>query len=290
MSHPSEGELLALADGALDDAGRRRVQVHVQGCAGCRQALRELEQAMRSVTVELALVDAGEPAAWRSGDATPVALPRDDAPRTRDGAPRRWEPSRAAGPFSRRRSPSATRWAALLLVLVASGATAMIAPRWSAWRTPAAATEASAASAAAPASVPVLAATTAAAVSILPDGGRVMVALSAGAQATGDQTPRGLPAAGDGRVRVRLSDRLDAQVTVTTTAGAATAPRFASADGRLDVQLPARATEVLVELPATLRSARITYDGRTIVTVSAGEVQPAQATAGGVVLAPATHP
>jgi len=297
MSHPSEGELLALVDGALDEAPRRQVHMHVQGCAACRQALHELEQALRGVVVELALVDAGEPAAWRAGDSTPVPRPRDHAPRARDLAPRRWEPSRATVPgrssFAMGRSPSATRWAALLLVLAASGATAMVVPRWAAWRAPAGvAAGAPGSSAAAPASVPVPAATSAAAVSILPADDRVLVALTSGGQRSGDAADGAVM--GDRRVRVRLSDRLDVQVTVTTVAApSATSPpvpRFGSADGRLDVQLPAHAIEVLVELPAELRSARITLDGRTIVTVQGGVVRPTGATDRGVVLGPATDP
>lgn len=289
MSHPSEGELLALVDGALDEASRRRVQVHVQGCVACRQARHELEQALRGVTVELALVDAGEPAAWRSGDATPLPRTIDEAPRAPENRHRRWEPSRTALPgrssFALTRAPSATRWAALLLVLVAGGATAMVAPRWGAWRTTASAHDADATSAAPPsASLPVPVATRAAAVSFLPEGARAMVALSSAGLSTG----------AEGRVRVGLSDRLDVQVTVTTIADPVgptqAAPRFASADGRLDVQLPGGAVEVLVELPAALRSARITHDGRTIVTVQGGEVRPAGATAEGVALGPATHP
>lgn len=312
MRHPSEGELLALIDGALDAEATGRLRAHLAGCDGCRQGVRALEQAMQGVAVELALLDAGEPAQWREVAAAPRPSFAHEAVRaTGDGAPSRrptprWNSPRQGtqAPESRTRPAHAgarwvrtpARWAAAVLLLAASGAAAMVVPRWAGWRTDAPVREGAGIAPSTEAPAPAAAATSAAAVSILPEQGRALIALATG-PAGGAPTLAGatavdnLDAAGVGRVRVQVSDRLDVQVTVTTPlAPAHAAPRFASAEGRLDVQLPARDAGVLVELPATLRSARVTLDGRAIVVVEGGAVQPAQATGAGVLLAPAARP
>lgn len=288
MSHPSEAQLLAFADRELEGSHYREVEAHVRGCDLCRHALRDVEQAMAGLAVELALIDTEAPAGWpavaaadrtdRRGAA--YELPSESSPSfgsatvpsggrgqgARDRGARALRPVRAT-PSSR--AAFSLRWAAVLLAIVGGGAAAMVAPQWFGR----AATRVESAPAAAPVHTSIAeTATSSAAVSILPVAGEATVVLTAGA------------GSGDGRVVVELSDRSDVQVTVSTAASEHATPRFTSAEGRLAVQLTGRGALVRVSIPATLRTARITYDDKTIATVSDGVVAPAEAGESGVAL------
>ena len=293
MSHPSEAELIAFADGELNRDRRRMMDVHLSGCGLCRHALRDLEGAMVGLTVELALIDAAEPSAWRmpasASDQRP-ASPRSPQGRATTSTHARRRPlslhaTPSSDPRRGERAPAGLpriqvvtmRWAAALVLVVAGGAAAMVAPRirgmlGSPPEVAVPATGAPAAGAVTPT------ASAAAAVSILPERGEATVALTS------------RPGGGDGRVMVRVSDRRDVQVTVTAALDAGTLPRFTSADGRLEVQLVGRGSVVQVELPSSLRSARVTYEGRTIITVRGTDVSPASARTTGVVLETAREP
>lgn len=277
MSHPSEALLLAFADHELEGAQRREVEAHVQRCDLCRHALREVEQAMAGLTVELALLDASAPGEWHASPAIAPArrVGRESSP-ARVGAGERmraqpasvWRPERTT-PTARRVAP--LRWAAALVLVVGGGAAAMSAPTWFASASPAPAVVAElAATATPPAASSVV---SSAAVSILPAGGAATVVLTSG------------PGASDARVIVELSDRSDVQVTVTTATSEHATPRFTSAEGRLAVQLTGRGALVRVAIPANLRAARITHDGATVVTVADGVVAPAAARVDGIRLA-----
>jgi hypothetical protein len=276
MSHPSEELLLAFADGELEGDRRREVEVHVKVCGLCRHALRDLEQAMSGMKVELALLDAAEPAEWGTH-----ALPRATRP-GRSGS----LGSRASALSANRRvhgSPRAgvatgrsMRWATVLVLLIGGGAAAMVAPRWQRNQAPVPASAFAATRAAAAPRTPVVPvaeiAQSSAAVSILPVGGEATVALTS------------VAGTADARVFVEVSDRSDVQVTVSTATSEHATPRFTSAEGRLAVQLTGRGAEVHVALPATLRRARITHDGATVISVSGGAVVPAIARTSGVLL------
>ena len=89
------------------------------------------------------------------------------------------------------------------------------------------------------------------------------------------------------RVVVRVSDRRDVQVTVTSTSRPAArerVPRFLTGDGKLEVQLAGEGDVVEVEFPSTLRAARVTHDGRTVVSVHGATVLPAEAAGAGILL------
>ena len=279
MSHPSEALLLAFADHELEGDRRRQVEAHVQVCGLCRHALRDVEQAMAGLTVELALLDTAEPAEWqslvapprtgRAGSTSLDALPVTGA--TRPRATRALAPARAARPSQTQVS---WRWAAAMLLVIGGGAAAMTAPRWrQIVVTPA---EAAAPVSGTPAARAVALADVAmssAAVSILPVGGEATVVLTSTA------------GGGDGRVLVELSDRSDVQVTVSIATSEHATPRFTSAEGRLAVQLTGHGSVVRVAIPATLRAARITYDGAPVVTVTDGAVAPSAARSSGILLA-----
>lgn len=293
MSHPSEAVLIAFADGEIDHDRRRVVDAHLQRCGICRHALRDLEGAMAGLTVELALVDAAEPSGWRATRGAPdprAVSARSNAAAASPGGARRpralsLHAPRAAVSGGGKRAAAgglrghgvAMRWAAALVFVVAGGATAMVAPRWRSMleSSPADAAPTNVARVAAPATS---APTAAAAVSILPERGEATVALTS------------RMGVGDGRVMVRVSDRRDVQVTVTASIDSGSLPRFTSADGRLDVQLSGHGSVVQVEFPSSLRSARITHDGRTIVTVRGSEVSPASAGTTGVVIGSVPEP
>lgn len=274
MSHPSEALLLAFADHELEGATHREVEAHVQRCDLCRHALREVEQAMAGLTVELALLDAAAPTAWhapvasataRRGGSESLVSTSAGAGSTRARGTSVWRTARAT-PSARRAVP--LRWAAALMLMAGGAAAAMSAPRWFASAPPAPAAEADRAAPVTPPAANV--AVSSAAVSILPVGGEATVVLTSAA------------GAGDGRVIVELSDRSDVQVTVTTATSEQATPRFTSAEGRLGVQLTGNGALVRVAIPANLRAARITHDGATVVTIADGVVAPAEARGEGI--------
>lgn len=313
MPHPSEALLLAFADDELGPAEAAQVSAHVQGCGVCRHALRDVRDAMAAVRVETAILDAAEPASWRDVARPPVRPARPSPPRQHAAAP---EPSSAValgaaadgrpvretgrlgravgggagiadargashrGEWGARRpfGHVALRWAAILLVFVAGGATAMLAPRWRALVGGSADGEPRATSVApAPAAAPSEALRTAAAVSVLPRDGRATVVLQPG------RSGRDVPASPAVLV-VTISDRADVQVTVASPLASAGAPRFRTADGRLDVALAGDESRVEVEVPAALAEGHIVHGTRTVVTVRGGLVVPRQASTTGVPL------
>jgi len=287
MPHPNEAMLIAYADDELETFARREVHVHLEGCGLCRHALRDLRDAMEALRVETALVDSGEPVAWRSG---PVWRPRPasrHAPRespvpglapTVDNE-RKVHPLTPAlarplmRPLVRRIAP--LRWAATLMLVVGGAAAAMTAPQWRRVLGDVRAGNSPPPSVVTPeaSTMPTVARATRAAVSVVPSGDKAIVALSGGEGAS------------DRRVIVRTSDRVDVQVTVTSAANAEEMPHFVSGEGRLDVQLAVTSSMIVVEVPATLHVAQVTFDGRAVVSVRRGVISPARAAAEGVSLA-----
>ncbi|MBK9976708.1 MAG: hypothetical protein IPP20_02060 [Gemmatimonadetes bacterium] len=267
MPHPSEAALIAFADDELDARARGEVAAHMDGCGLCRHALRDLREAMGALAVETALVDTCEPASWRQG---PAALPR-TAGRSLSlvGA----TASRPA--VVRARPVTAMRWAAAISLLVGGGAAAMTAPRWTRLlRGDVAAPAVAATAMPASTSDAALRLSASAAVSVLPIDGVATVSLLSGAVER------------DARVIVHVSDRRDVQVTVTTPTSADRVPRFLTGDGRLEVQLAGTGSVVEVDFPSSLREARVTHDGRAVVTVRGGAISPIDAATTGVALAP----
>jgi Putative zinc-finger len=309
MPHPSEAMLLAFADEELAPAERDQVSAHVQVCGVCRHALRDVRDAMAALRVEAAIVDGAEPASWREAVHPPLRPARPESARRRPPMSREESVHAARGVrigaasgrarFSwasagvasgdddaghrsiGRIGPSrivAFRWAAILLVFVAGGATAMLAPRWRALLgVDATAREGVTALAAAPgAGAGPSALRTSAAVSVLPRAGSATVVLQPGVSAG---------AAMPAMLVVHVGDRADVQVTVTSPLASPEAPRFRTADGRLDVALAGNESRVVVDVPATLGETHIVLGTRTLVTVRAGVVSPQQASTTGIPLA-----
>ncbi|MCC6930456.1 MAG: hypothetical protein IT359_15830 [Gemmatimonadaceae bacterium] len=293
MPHPSEALLIAFADETLDAEGHRETAAHMATCAVCRHALRDLREAMAALKVEVALVDTREPDAWRAGGRWRESSIASDATRVRPLAGNARTKLSDRGAASRGWWGSASvamRRAAAVLLVVGGGAAAMTAPRWrhllsrNDSATPVTASASTAAIdvpvAPAPLSAP------AAAVSVLPVDGEALVSLlEMPAPAATANEPSQSPA----RMVVRVSDRRDVQVTVTSTprgAGSERVPRFLTGDGKLEVQLAGAGAVVEVEFPSTLRSARVTHDGRTVVSVRGTTVVPGEAAAAGILLTP----
>lgn len=303
MPHPSEALLLAFADDALDADAHRETAAHLAACEACRLALRELREAMAALKVEVALVDTREPDAWHAGgtwrapSASPASSTSGDAARppasARPPARVEREVPLARGHGTPRRgwwgnTSTAMRRAAVALFVVGGGAAAMTAPRWRhllVGEKSVASAPATAVPGAAPAATAALPAPSAA-VSILPvDGEAIVSLLETSSSAATTETAAAAPT--PARVVVRVSDRRDVQVTVTSTsrpAGRERVPRFLTGDGKLEVQLAGEGDVVEVEFPSTLRAARVTHDGRTVVSVHGATVLPAEAAAAGILL------
>jgi hypothetical protein len=93
------------------------------------------------------------------------------------------------------------------------------------------------------------------AISILPSGGHVRIAVSASSPEL--------------RVRARLVPGARAEVTLT---GAAATARFRSGPGRIEV-LGAGPGEVVVTLPADAEAAFVEVNGRVLVAKEGGELR-----------------
>ena len=289
MPHPSEALLIAFADDALDAAEHRETAAHVEACGVCRHALRDLRDAMAALKVEVALVDTMEPDAWRAGGPWRAPSAAGEAPRTLTPVARERALPREAG-ASRRGwwggASSVMRRAAVALLVVGGVAAAMTTPRWRHLlvrddTAPAASARAASATGDAPVAAAALP-TASAAVSVLPVDGEAVVSLL---EMPSPATPGGSPA----RVVVRVSDRRDVQVTVTSAtrpAASERVPRFLTSDGKLEVQLAGEGAVIEVDFPSTLRGARVTHDGRTVVSVRGTTVLPGEAAAAGILLTP----
>lgn len=304
MPHPSEALLLAFADDALDADAHRETAAHLAACEACRLALRELREAMAALKVEVALVDTREPDAWHAGgswrapSASPVSSTSGDPGRlpasARPLAPVGREVPLARGHGTARRgwwgsTSVAMRRAAVALLVVGGGAAAMTAPRWRhllVGEKSVASAPAIAAPGSAPAATAALPAPSAA-VSILPVDGEAIVSLLETSSSAAAMAATAAAAPTPARVVVRVSDRRDVQVTVTSTSRPAArdrVPRFLTGDGKLEVQLAGEGDVVEVEFPSTLRAARVTHDGRTVVSVHGATVLPAEAAGAGILL------
>jgi len=232
MMHLENHTMLAHLDGELTDAENRAVLEHVAVCAKCGDALAALRADAALVSSAVRARDAREPAHWR--DASPAA------------------PTRRAAPL---------RWAASILLVTATAASAVVIRNaWSDREPPP------------PDVVPVQTATTQeqAAVIVQPRNGSVRVALS--------------NVGVDSRVRVMFEDRGDASVAVTRAVSDAAAPHFTAEAGRVAIDARGAVAQVNLVLPRAVRDAIVTLDGRTLVTVRGTQVTPAHAVTTGVIV------
>lgn len=271
MSHAAEGTLQALLDGELSRAEAAEVESHLGECAACREGVEGLRAAGAGLTAALSRLD--RPAA------TERAFARVSRQRWR-----RWV-GVDAGQVLRR--------AAALVVGVATVASATVpgspvrgwigdllggAPGAApAGDSVAAAPGGSTGSPASPGATGTPASGTrsgsaaepVAGVSVLPDQGRVRVALTAPSPEL--------------RIRIRLSDGAYSDVRAV---GAASGARFRTGPGSVEV-FGAGAGEVEVVLPRGARSAVVEVDGRPYFRKDGGGIRllaPASDTSGSEVV------
>lgn len=232
MTHLGEGTLQELLDGELAPGPRAQADAHLAACRECAGQLAELRSLNARASALLGMVEA----------APPMIAAQAHFARHRRGA--------GAGALAHARS-ALPRAAALVLLLAGAAAAAVVPgspvrewvervtvqprPAEPALPAPAPAPVAEKAPAVAPK-----------AVSILPENGRVRVAV------TGSSPEL--------RVRVRLSDEPQAQVTAT---GAAVSARFRTGPGRIEI-VGAGPGEVVVDLPRGAEAAFLEVNGRVV--------------------------
>jgi hypothetical protein len=241
MTHLGEGTLQELLDGELAPGARAEAEAHLAACADCAGQLAELRGLNARASALMGMVEAAPPM---------IAAQAAFARRRRSGG---------ALAEARRALPRA----AVLVLAVAGAAAAAVVPgspvrEWVQRvtvgdATPAAPVEQQPAP---PPPAPVAEAEVAPkAVSILPDGGRVRVVV------TGSSPEL--------RVRARLSDEPQAQVTAT---GAAVSARFRTAPGRIEI-VGAGPGEVIVDLPAGADAAFVEVNGRVFAAKQGGQLR-----------------
>lgn len=235
MTHLGEGTLQELLDGELDPDARARADAHLASCRACAGELAELRSMNARTSALLGMADA----------VPPVMAAQAHFARHRRGA------AGTSGALAQARR--ALPRAAVLVLAVAGAAAAAVVPgspvrEWVARVTveERAAEPALPAPAPAPAAEETVAAAAPKAVSILPDGGRVRIAV------TGSSAEL--------RVRTRLSDEAQAQVTAT---GAAVSARFRTGPGRIEI-VGAGPGEVVVDLPRGADAAFVEVNGRVV--------------------------
>jgi hypothetical protein len=232
MTHLGEGTLQALLDGELDPGPRAEADAHLAACRDCAGQLAELRGLNARTSALLGLVEA----------APPVLAAQAEFSRRRRGS------GSGALAQARRALPRA----AVLVLALAGVATAAVVPgspvrQW----VERVAVQPRAQEPALPAPAPAPAAEAAPApapkaISIFPLDGHVRIAV------TGSSPEL--------RVRARLSDAPQAQVTAT---GAAVSARFVMGPGRIEV-VGAGPGEVVVELPAGADAAFVEVNGRVV--------------------------
>lgn len=228
MTHLGEGTLQALLDGELAPGPRAQADAHLAACRDCAGQLADMRGLNARTSALLGLVEA----------APPVLAAQAQFARHRRGG--------GALAQARRALPRA----AVLVLAVAGAAAAAVVPgspvrEW----VERAAVQPREQEPALPAPAPapaVKAPPAPKAVSILPLDGHVRIAV------TGSSPEL--------RVRARLSDAPQAQVTAT---GAAVSARFRMGPGRLEI-MGAGPGELVVDLPAGADAAFVEVDGRVL--------------------------
>jgi hypothetical protein len=241
MTHLGEGTLQALLDGELDPGPRAQADAHLAACRECAGQLAEMRGLNARTSALLGLVEAAPPV---------LAAQAEFARRRRGGT--------GALAQARRALPRA----AVLVLAVAGAAAAAVVPgspvrQW-VERVAVQPREPEPALPAPPVPAPVVEETAAPApkaISILPVDGHVRIAV------TGSSPEL--------RVRARLSDAPQAQVTVT---GAAVSARFRMGPGRIEI-MGAGPGELVVDLPAGADAAFVEVDGRVLAAKEGGTLR-----------------
>lgn len=238
--HPTRGTIQALLDGELDASAREAASSHVSACARCRAIRASLERDSALFSSAVAGVDA------RPSDSEA------DLPRTRPGTPS--TPARP-GRMGKARPRPATRWSraaimrAAALIIVFAGAAAAVVPGSPVGDWVREVKRQLAGEPAAPAPEPnvEIEGGDAAAISLLPDDGRLRVVVT------------GFSA--ESTVRVRIVEGIQGYVTVRR---AAENPRFVTAPGRIEVNGQGDG-EIWIDLPKSAVEASVEVNGRSVI-------------------------
>jgi anti-sigma factor RsiW len=243
MTHLGEGTLQELLDGELAPGPRAEADAHLALCRQCAGQLAELRSMNARTSALLGLVEA----------APPMIAAQAQFARHRRGA------QAGAGSGALAQARRALPRAAVLVLAVAGAAAAAVVPgspvrEWVARVT----VDERAAEPALPAPAPEVEEAVEVApkaVSILPEDGRVRVAV------TGSSAEL--------RVRIRLVDEPQAQVTAT---GAAVSARFRMGPGRIEIA-GAGPGEVVVDLPRAAEAAFVEVNGRVVAAKEGGALR-----------------
>jgi hypothetical protein len=239
MTHLGEGTLQELLDGELSPGARAEAEGHLASCSACAGELAELRGLTARTSALLGLVEA-----------TPPVL----------AAQARFARHRRTGGAMGEARRALPRAAALVLALAGAAAAATIpgspVREWVGIDAPERVVqEAPVALPPAPAPVPEVVEAAPKAVSILPSGGRVRIAVSGSSPEL--------------RVRAKLVPGARAEVTAT---GAATTARFLTGPGRIEVQ-GAGPGELVVTLPASADAAFVEVNGRVYAAKEGGRLR-----------------
>lgn len=238
MGHLTEAELQAWLDGELVPAERARVNRHLEDCADCRRGLAELRAAAATFSAAMLRYDEDLAAGTGAGTApVPTAAP----------AVSRW-PRRLS------------RAAAVVLLLGGAAAAAMVpgSPLRALFTRPAAPVFEPTAPEAGQLPLP---AAPGASITVRPVDDRLTVRITGFAPGT--------------RIRLRLSDRVDAMASLPDDA---TTARFIVASGTLEVvgsgeaAGPSEGGPIELRLPRSLVAGVIEVDGTVVARVSDGRL------------------
>jgi anti-sigma factor RsiW len=251
MMHPTNDLLVAYIDNELPQETADEVASHVALCARCSGIHADLRATSQYVLGVLHQIDAHEPAEWAAVTAGEARTT------TRTNGHGRSEPRERPFPTGGQR---ALRRAATITLLLTSGAAAAVITANRLLRDGDASTEVSTVqTTAAPA-------TASSGIFIEPRDGTFTIALEG--------------AAAGSRLQVVLDDRSPAQLVVTQS----NSPRFVSRAGLLEVHLGGGRADLRLQLPSSMREARVVMGADTIAVVRGRVVTPAQAATGGISL------
>lgn len=244
MTHLGEGTLQELLDGELAPAPRAEADAHLASCRACADLLAELRTLNARTSALLGMVEA----------APPMIAAQAHFARHRRNA------DAAAGAGALAHARRALPRAAVLVLAVAGAAAAAVVPgspvrEWVERVAVQPRAAEPALPAPAPSPAPAAPAVAPKAVSILPEDGKVRIAV------TGSSAEL--------RVRARLADEAHAQVTAT---GAAASARFRTAPGRIEI-VGAGPGEVVVDLPRGARAAFVEVNGRVVAAKEGGALR-----------------
>jgi anti-sigma factor RsiW len=251
MMHPTNDLLVAYIDDELPQETADEVAAHVAACVRCSGIHADLRATTQYVLGVLHQIDAHEPAEWAAVTAH---------------AARTTGLSNGQGSSDARERPFATlgqgtlRRAATITLLLTSGAAAAVITANRLLRDGDASTEVSTVQ------TTTAPATASSGILIESRDGAFTIALEG--------------VAAGSRLQVVIDDRSQAQLVVTQS----NSPRFVSRAGLLEVHLGGGRADLRLQVPPSMREARIVMGADTVAVVRGRVVTPAQAATEGIIL------